>query len=43
MFIASSTTKDRAPFGGAECYSMNTVNLNSARPNGAGLRGESGL
>src|SRR6266542_1573518 len=27
MFIASSTTKDRAPFGGAECYSMNTCQL----------------
>ena len=27
MFIASSTTQDRAPFGGAECYSMNTFQL----------------
>jgi len=27
MFIASSTTPDRAPFGGAECYSMNTCQL----------------
>jgi len=27
MSIASSTTKDRAPFGGAECYWMNTGQL----------------